>query len=68
MALAGLALVVITWGIDGARTLAFPFGFLLLAVPLPPSVLEQLSALAQSLADYFHRIPRGAPRRARRNV
>lgn len=50
LALAGLAVVLFAWGIDGARTLAFPFGFFLLAVPLPPSVLGRLSALTQSLA------------------
>jgi exosortase len=50
LALAGLALVVLAWGVDAARTLAFPAGFFVLAVPLPPSVLDRLSALAQSLA------------------
>ena len=50
LALASLAVVVLAWGIDGARTLAFPVGFLLLAVPLPPRVVGRLSALAQSLA------------------
>ena len=48
--LAGLATVVLVWGIQGVRTLAFPIAFLLLAVPLPGSVLAQLSALAQSVA------------------
>ena len=47
---AGLAVVLFGWGIRGARTLAFPLAFSLLAVPLPPVVISRLSAATQSLA------------------
>jgi exosortase len=48
--MAGLAAIVLACGGSGARALAFPLAYLLLAAPLPASVLTGVSGLAQSLA------------------
>jgi exosortase len=48
--MAGLATIVLACGGSGARALAFPLAYLLLAVPLPASVLTGFSGLTQSLA------------------
>jgi hypothetical protein len=45
-----LAAALLAFGHAGARTLAFPIGFLLLLVPLPEAVASRLSLLAQHLA------------------
>ena len=50
LTLAALGVVSLLWGAHGARRLAFPLAFSLLAVPLPAAVLSHLSALTQSLA------------------
>jgi len=47
---AGLAVARLALGAGGARALAFPLAFLLLAVPLPEVALARLSALTRTLA------------------